>query len=113
MRFGKLDIDPAKNPAVLDTATWNHHRAWEVLGSQRTGFWRDFGAAAVAGRRLLAAPAVTPTRRLAQAGKAASSAWPRSPMANRFCWRWAREAGGPCWGSRWAACPSVKGSKMR
>ena len=60
MRFGKLDIDPAKNPAVLDTATWNHHRAWEVLGSQRTGFWRDFGAAAVAGRRLLAAPAVTP-----------------------------------------------------
>lgn len=31
MRFGKLDIDPANNPAILDTATWNPAAAWAAV----------------------------------------------------------------------------------
>jgi len=31
MNFRKLDIDPARNPAVLDTATWDGPAAWEVV----------------------------------------------------------------------------------
>jgi len=31
MRFGKLELDPAQNPAVLDTATWDRQAAWEVI----------------------------------------------------------------------------------
>ncbi|HAK96573.1 MAG TPA: hypothetical protein DCM87_16680 [Planctomycetes bacterium] len=28
MRFGKLEIDPSENPAVIDSATWDRARAW-------------------------------------------------------------------------------------
>jgi hypothetical protein len=38
MLFGKLDIDPAKSPAVLDTATWNHAEAAQRIAAQR-GSW--------------------------------------------------------------------------
>ena len=40
MRFGQLDIDPAVNPAVLDTLTWDPERACRILGSIPTGYWR-------------------------------------------------------------------------
>ena len=33
MKFGKLHIDPAKNPSVLDTATWDPESAWRLLSS--------------------------------------------------------------------------------
>jgi len=33
MKFGKIEIDPAKNPAVLDTATWDPNSAWEMVRS--------------------------------------------------------------------------------
>ncbi|MHC4103557.1 MAG: hypothetical protein ACYSR9_01350, partial [Planctomycetota bacterium] len=33
MKFGKLDIDPAKNPSVLDTATWDPESAWKSISS--------------------------------------------------------------------------------
>ncbi|MBN2325328.1 MAG: hypothetical protein JXQ30_16480 [Spirochaetes bacterium] len=31
MKFGKLDINPMKNPAVLDTATWDPKSAWRTV----------------------------------------------------------------------------------
>jgi len=31
MKFGKLELDPARNPGVLDTATWDHTAAWRTI----------------------------------------------------------------------------------
>ena len=31
MLFGALDLDPAVNPAVLDTATWDTDKAWKAV----------------------------------------------------------------------------------
>ena len=31
MKFGQLELDPAVNPGVLDTGTWNPPRAWQAL----------------------------------------------------------------------------------
>ena len=35
MKFGKLELDPAKNPGVLDTATWDRNAAWRALQDAR------------------------------------------------------------------------------
>jgi hypothetical protein len=40
MKFGKLDINPAKNPAVLDTATWDPQQAWRAIAAAGAGYWR-------------------------------------------------------------------------
>lgn len=45
MRFGRLEIDPAVNPAVLDTATWNAERAWRIVASVEPEFWRALSRA--------------------------------------------------------------------
>lgn len=37
MRFGKLEIDPSRNPAVLDTVTWNPARAWRAVRGAGAG----------------------------------------------------------------------------
>lgn len=39
MRFGNVTIDPAVNPAVLDTVTWDPERAWRILSSVQAGHW--------------------------------------------------------------------------
>jgi hypothetical protein len=39
MRFGNLDIDPAVNPAVLDTVTWDPQRARAIVDSIEPSFW--------------------------------------------------------------------------
>ena len=31
MKFGKLELNPAENPAVLDTATWDRAAAWKAV----------------------------------------------------------------------------------
>lgn len=50
MRFGKLDIDPAKSPAVLDTATWDRAAAGsEILG--RRDDWSSVRPDALRGSR--------------------------------------------------------------
>ena len=41
MTFGRLSIDPAKNPAVLDTGTWNAEKAWALIGGIEDGYWRS------------------------------------------------------------------------
>jgi hypothetical protein len=39
MQFGKLAIDPARNPAVLDTATWDPEQAARILRSLSGARW--------------------------------------------------------------------------
>ncbi len=57
--IGKLRIDPAKNPAVLDTTTWDPASAWEAVSAAGRSFWETVvGTAgeaelpAIAGMRL-------------------------------------------------------------
>jgi hypothetical protein len=52
IRFGALEIDPAKNPAVLDTATWDAGEAIRVLRSLKGGKWDALFAAAEKGTAL-------------------------------------------------------------
>ena len=33
MKFKSIELDPAKNPAVLDTATWDTRQAWIAISS--------------------------------------------------------------------------------
>ncbi|NLE46295.1 MAG: hypothetical protein GX620_16375 [Chloroflexi bacterium] len=42
MRFGNLKIDPARNPAVLDTVTWDRASVQEILQVMPTDVWRIF-----------------------------------------------------------------------
>jgi hypothetical protein len=41
MKFGKLEIEPAKNPAVLDSATWDPEKAWDIIGSLGERYWQS------------------------------------------------------------------------
>ena len=41
MKFGKLEIDPTKNPAILDSATWNPERAWDTICSLGERYWQS------------------------------------------------------------------------
>jgi hypothetical protein len=41
MKFGKIQIDPAVNPAILDTATWDAQRAWRTICSVDESYWRS------------------------------------------------------------------------
>ena len=50
MRFGKIDIDPAVNPAVLDTVTWDPEGAWRTVGSVEPSYWRAVHKAVVEGQ---------------------------------------------------------------
>lgn len=50
MRFGNIEIDPATNPAVLDTVTWDPERAWRIVGSVEPSYWRSVHGAVVEGR---------------------------------------------------------------
>ncbi len=51
MQFRKLDLNPAHNPGVLDTATWHRSAGWQAVvrvGDQ----WRNVQRAATEGRAL-------------------------------------------------------------
>ncbi len=39
MKFGKLEIDPAVNPAVLDTATWDPEGARQIVRAVAPQYW--------------------------------------------------------------------------
>jgi hypothetical protein len=52
MWFDKLNIDPARNPAILDTACWNADAARELLASGDTASWQAARDAAEEGRPL-------------------------------------------------------------
>ncbi|MEW6356048.1 MAG: tagaturonate epimerase family protein [Planctomycetota bacterium] len=38
-QFGRLRIDPARNPAVLDTATWDPNAAWDKVRAAPISAW--------------------------------------------------------------------------
>ncbi len=50
MRFGQLEIDPAFNPAVLDTVTWDSQEAARIVGSVKPSHWRTIRKALTDGR---------------------------------------------------------------
>lgn len=52
MKFGQLEIDPAKNPAVLDTATWDPKSAWDVLQGLGSNYWQSVQDAILMSRDL-------------------------------------------------------------
>jgi hypothetical protein len=53
MKFGAIEIDPAKNPAILDTATWDPKSAWDILRRVEEKYWRCM-------RQTVGQPAVKP-----------------------------------------------------
>jgi hypothetical protein len=67
MRFGKLDINPAKNPAILDTATWDRAAAWAAVQAVDDAYWLAVMEAAANGAPPPATASLTPY--------AASVAW--------------------------------------
>ena len=50
MRFGKLNINPAKNPAILDTATWDRAAAVAAVQAVDDAYWPTLLEAAKIGR---------------------------------------------------------------
>ncbi len=60
MRFGQLEMNPANNPAVLDTGTWNTESAWGVLQSLSDEYWRSIEEAAGRDNPLPLADGFTP-----------------------------------------------------
>jgi hypothetical protein len=59
MKFNKLEMNPANNPGVLDTATWDRNAAWQAI--ERTGdHWVQVQAAAIGGSPLPGHEGVTP-----------------------------------------------------
>ncbi len=53
MRFGRLEIDPGVNPAVLDTVTWDTERAVRIIGSVKPSHWHVIRKALTDGRDAL------------------------------------------------------------
>jgi hypothetical protein len=41
MQFGQLRINPARNPAILPTATWNPENAWAVIQALDDAYWQS------------------------------------------------------------------------
>jgi len=41
MRFEKIEIDPRKNPAILDTATWEAASAWGIISAVDESHWNS------------------------------------------------------------------------
>ncbi|MHB9036795.1 MAG: tagaturonate epimerase family protein [Armatimonadota bacterium] len=59
MKFGKLEMNPAKNPGVLDTATWDQRAAWQAV-EQVGDKWLSVQSAAISGSTLPEIAGVTP-----------------------------------------------------
>lgn len=49
MLFGKLNINPARNPAILDTATWSPDQAWDAVQSVADDHWSSLQLAVTNG----------------------------------------------------------------
>ena len=58
-RIGKLDFDPARNPAVLDTLTWDSPALIRGASAQAMGFWEKAYVALQSGGPLPSAPSLT------------------------------------------------------
>lgn len=60
MKFGTLEINPAKNPAILDTGSWDPPNAWRVVSSLDEGYWRSVQQALTESQPLLNAEGFVP-----------------------------------------------------
>jgi hypothetical protein len=60
MRFGKLELNPALSPGVLDTATWDLDAAWAAIQAIEDAYWSALIEAATSGSHLPAARGLTP-----------------------------------------------------
>jgi hypothetical protein len=67
MRFGKLEINPALSPGVLDTATWDRGAAEAAIQTIEDAYWSALIEAATSGSPLPVARGLTP--------HTSSSAW--------------------------------------
>ncbi len=52
MRFEKIEIEPRRNPAVLDTATWEPKSAWNAICAIDESYWNLVAKAVREGRSL-------------------------------------------------------------
>ena len=52
MRFEKIEIDPRKNPAVLDTVTWEPGSAWSTVSAVDESYWNSVAKAVREGHPL-------------------------------------------------------------
>jgi len=52
MRFEKIEIDPRKNPAVLDTVTWEPGSAWSIVSAVDESHWNSVAKAVREGHPL-------------------------------------------------------------
>src|SRR4051812_19040772 len=59
MQFGKLRMNPAENPAVLATATWNPEAAWLAVQSSPY-HWLEAKQKSLSGQPLEKSAALTP-----------------------------------------------------
>ncbi len=62
MAFGRLEIDPRTNPAVLDTATWDPEGAWRRIRSIGPAYWATLAKSALSTGALPVAQGFTPFR---------------------------------------------------
>ena len=60
MRFGKLDINPALSPGILDTGTWDRAAAWAAVQAVDDSLWAALMEAAANGSPLPLAKGLTP-----------------------------------------------------
>lgn len=59
MKIGNLEINPAKNPGVLDTATWDRTAAWQIVARAKDE-WPNVQKAAISGSALPEINGITP-----------------------------------------------------
>ena len=59
-KFGALEINPAVNPAILDTATWDAAAAWRAVEAVDDGGWQAVEQAIGAGNHLPVTGSLTP-----------------------------------------------------
>jgi len=59
MKCNAWEIDPTKNPGVLDTATWDRTAAWQAVAGLGD-HWQQVQDAAIAGRMLPRVDGITP-----------------------------------------------------
>jgi hypothetical protein len=55
---GSLSIDPLRNPAVLNTHTWDPDKAVEQIQRLEEGFWKEAGRSRAAGEKRFAASGI-------------------------------------------------------
>ena len=60
MKFGRLEVNPARNPGILDTATWDRDAAWIATQMVDDAYWPTLVEAAANGSPLPVANNLTP-----------------------------------------------------